>query len=105
VAKGWPPIAIPHWVSYDLHGRWVKHSETGATGRIGYTAFDDEFAAVIWTDGRGPFTPPGSRAGLDDGDILMEELEMLDRDPEPWYDFEAINRRRSKHRPEPYGPI
>ena len=100
-AKGWPPIAIPHWVSHDLHGRWVKHSETGAVGRIGYTAFDDEFAVVMCKDGNGPFTLPGSRAGSDDSDILMEELELLDRDPEPWYDFAAVNRRRSKRRPGP----
>jgi hypothetical protein len=93
-----PPLAIPEWVSYDLHGHWVRYVETGAIGRIGYHDTDREFAAVVWEEGTQPRALPDGQPDAIDSWFALGDLELIDRDPTPWYKFEDIERRRRKDR-------
>jgi len=85
-------IGIEGWVGYDWHGHWVEHDGSGAVGRIGYVDGRIDEVVVTWFGG----VPEGMQADRDHSSfawVPMSELTFLERKPEPWYDFGAIERR------------
>ena len=78
-------IAIDPRYDYSKHGYWVIHKETRRKGRVGYYDKEEKTVWVVW--------PPYKRKSSSSGHS-PDELSWVKRDPEPWYDMEAIARRQ-----------
>lgn len=82
-------ITLYH-ASHVRHGHWVRHRRTGQVGRIGCELPADGRVAAVWEEsGR------WHRHHENYGWYRPEELEELpEREPRPWYERQAILRRR-----------
>lgn len=82
-----PFIGLDPRYSHQKHGHWVRHKVLGSVGRICYYDTVDRLVTVMWEKDKWRNTPGASS-------IPSSELVLLPRKPEPWYDFEAIARRK-----------
>ncbi len=81
-------LSIGDEYSFKRHGHWVRHKTTGEEGRICWTDSDRREVMVYW----GLYKKKASACAVE-----QRELILLKREPEPWYDFHAIERRRLKN--------
>ncbi len=77
-------IGMDPGFSYANHGKWVKDKRTGEEGKICYADLENNQIMVYWG-----LRKKKAAAGWSE----PEDLTLLRRKPEPWYDFTAINRR------------
>lgn len=79
-------VPIPESIDYSKHGYWVRHKKTGAKGKICYWDRNEDLVWIWWV-----LDKRSGASGMPPGDLVL----LKNRQPEPWYDFEAIDRRRN----------
>jgi len=82
----------PTIVSYKKHGHWVRHKEFGIVGRICYYLPYEKKVVVFWEPDKN-WNHNIASASV----CSIDSLSLLrGYKPQPWYDFEDIERRALK---------